>query len=85
MEATVTVKGQVVIPAQIRRRLGVKQGTRLRVEEHDGAIIMRPIARDYFERMSGILDGASAVAVLEKSRREELRKETPDRARRRPR
>ena len=85
MEATVTVKGQVVIPAQIRRRLGVKQGTRLRVEEQDGAIIMRPIARDYFERMSGILDGPSAVAVLEKSRREELRKETPDRAHRRPR
>lgn len=85
MEATVTVKGQVVIPAQIRRRLGVKQGTRLRVEEHDGAIIMRPIARDYFERMSGILDGASAVAFLEKSRREDLRKEKTNRARRRPR
>jgi len=85
MEATVTVKGQVVIPAEIRRRLGVKQGTRLRVEEHDGAIVMRPIARDYFERMSGLLQGASAVGALEADRREELRKEAPGRARRRPR
>jgi len=39
MEATVSVKGQVVMPAQNRRLLGVKQGTRLPVEEHDGAII----------------------------------------------
>lgn len=50
MEATVTAKGQVIIPAQIRRRLGLKQGTRLRVEEHDGAIIMRPIARDWLRQ-----------------------------------
>lgn len=82
MEATVTVKGQVVIPAQIRRRLGVKQGPRLRVEEHDGAIIMRPIARDSFERMSGILQSPSAVAILEEGRREEWRKEAAARARR---
>lgn len=85
MEATVTVRGQVVIPAQIRRRLGVTKGIRLRVEEHDGAIVLRPIAREYFQKMSGVLKGPSAVAALEKARREEERKESPAGARRRPR
>ena len=35
MEAAVTIKGQVVIPAKIRERLGIKKGTRLHVEERE--------------------------------------------------
>ena len=85
METTVSVKGQVVIPAQIRRRLGVRQGTRLRVEEHDGAIVMRPISREYFERFCGVLAGPSAVEALERSRREDAAREQVPRERRRPR
>ncbi|MFH1903587.1 MAG: AbrB/MazE/SpoVT family DNA-binding domain-containing protein, partial [Candidatus Omnitrophota bacterium] len=30
---TVTTKGQIVIPSKIRRRLNIKRGTRLYVEE----------------------------------------------------
>jgi len=32
METTTTVKGQIVIPVDIRRTLGIKEGTRIRIE-----------------------------------------------------
>jgi len=75
METSMTVKGQVVIPADLRRRLGIKKGTRLHVEERDGEIILRPLTRDYFEKMSGVLKGAGLVRALEASRREDREKE----------
>jgi AbrB family looped-hinge helix DNA binding protein len=85
MNATVTVKGQVVIPAEIRKRLGVKKGTRLHVEERGGAIIMHPLNRKYFERMAGILEGPSATRALEESRTEDLKREEAKYARLRSR
>ena len=42
METTATSKGQIVIPASIRRRLGIKAGTRIKIEEHGDEIILKP-------------------------------------------
>jgi AbrB family looped-hinge helix DNA binding protein len=75
METTVTVKGQVVIPAKIRQHLGIKKGSRFHVEERNGEIILRPLNRDYFKKMSGILKGSRLVRALEDSRAEDLKKE----------
>jgi AbrB family looped-hinge helix DNA binding protein len=85
MVATVTVKGQVVIPAEIRRKLGVKKGTRMKVEVRDGRIVMSLMNREYFERMSGVLTGASATRALRESRREDRKKEEAGSARPRSR
>jgi len=38
MFITVSEKGQVVIPAAIRRRLGISAGTRMEVSEENGNI-----------------------------------------------
>jgi AbrB family looped-hinge helix DNA binding protein len=75
METSITVKGQVVIPARIRHRLGLKKGTRIYVEERDGEIILRPLNREYFQRMSGILKGGRLTRALEESRREDFKRE----------
>ena len=75
METTVTVKGQVVIPAKIRQHLGIRKGSRFHVEERNGEIILRPLNRDYFKKMSGILKGSELVRALEDSRAEDLKKE----------
>ncbi len=75
METSITIKGQVVIPAQIRRRLGLKKGTKIFVEERDGEIVLRPINREYFQKMSGILKGGGLTKALERSRREDLKRE----------
>jgi len=71
MEATVATKGQIVIPAKIRRHLGIKEGTKLNLEERNGEIILRPLGREYFQKMSGILKGGRLLHSLEKSRQED--------------
>ena len=75
METAVTIKGQVVIPAKIRHRLGIKKGSKFHVEERNGEIILRPLNRDYFKRMSGILKGSGLVRALADSRTEDLKRE----------
>lgn len=40
METKVLEKGHVVIPASLRRRLGIKLGDKLRAEEKNGDIIL---------------------------------------------
>jgi AbrB family looped-hinge helix DNA binding protein len=75
METSVTLKGQVVIPAKLRHRLGIKKGTKLYVEERNGEIILRPLNREYFQKMSGILKGGGLVKALEESRMEDLKHE----------
>jgi AbrB family looped-hinge helix DNA binding protein len=75
MEAAVTIKGQVVIPAKIRERLGIKKGTRLHVEERDGEVILRPLNREYFQKMSGVLKGGGLLKALEESRAADRKRE----------
>ena len=72
METAVTIKGQVVIPAKIRHRLGIKKGTKFHVEERKGEIILRPLNKEYFKKMSGILKGSGLVKALEETRRDDL-------------
>jgi AbrB family looped-hinge helix DNA binding protein len=75
METSMTIKGQVVIPAKIRKRLGLKKGTKIFVEERNGEIVLRPINREYFQRMSGILKGGGLTKALEQSRQQDLKRE----------
>lgn len=42
MTTTLSSKGQVVIPLDIRRRLGLSAGTVISVELQDGRIILQP-------------------------------------------
>ena len=75
METVVTTKGQVVIPAKLRHRLGIKKGAKLYVEERKGEIILRPLNKEYFQKMSGILKGGGLVKALEESRTRDLKHE----------
>lgn len=44
MAVTIDAAGRVVIPQAVRRRLGLDPGTRLDIEEADGAIVLRPVS-----------------------------------------
>ncbi len=56
MSGTTTVedKGRVVIPADVRRRLGIKPGTKLEVDVRDGGIVMKPLRRISAKDLLGI-------------------------------
>ena len=75
METVVTIKGQVVIPAKLRRKLGIKKGTKLYIEERNGELILRPLNREYFQKISGVLKGAGLLKALEEDRREDHKRE----------
>ena len=56
--ATLTSKGQVVIPAALRRKHGIKAGTKVCFLEDDfGRIILQPINEEYIDRVRGCLAG----------------------------
>ncbi len=68
----VTTKGQLVIPARLRRRHGIKKGTRVCLIEHGEEIVLKPMTAEYFEKMAGILGTKGKVL---KSLMEEKKKE----------
>ena len=53
-KAVVTVKGQVVIPAKLRRKFGIKKGTLVSLYEREGEIIIKPITDEYIRKMAGM-------------------------------
>ncbi len=69
-------KGRVVIPAHIRRRLGIEQGTRLAVLVDDEAVVLVPRAA-IERRLHAIFKGipTSMAAELLKERKEEAEAE----------
>jgi len=76
METYLTVKGQIVIPSKVRRRLGMKEGTRIQidVDEQTHKIVLTPITLEYIQSMRGKYKGKGLLKALaaEKKREKEL-------------
>lgn len=76
MESYMTVKGQIVIPSKVRRKLGMKEGTRVQVDVDEGThrIILTPITREYIEGLRGRYKGKGLLRALaaEKKREREI-------------
>ncbi len=61
----VTTRGQIVIPARLRRKLGIKPGTKVCFIEHGSEILFQPLTKQYIRSICGILKNAtSATAEL---------------------
>lgn len=54
--SVVTVKGQVVIPATIRKKLGIKEGSKIAFIEKDDKLYIQPLDKNYFESMAGAVE-----------------------------
>jgi antitoxin PrlF len=64
-EAKLTSKGQITLPKEIRLKLGLKQGDRVRfIVEADGRVRLLPAKRDVSELM-GILPSPKRRLSLE--------------------
>ncbi|HEY8241623.1 MAG TPA: AbrB/MazE/SpoVT family DNA-binding domain-containing protein [Kiritimatiellia bacterium] len=53
--ARVSSKGQIVIPANLRKKFHIEEGTRVIVEERTDGILLRPVTHDSIDRLFGIL------------------------------
>jgi len=76
LETTATSKGQIVIPSSVRRKLGIKEGTRIQIELREDAneIILKPITREYVHSLRGRFKGKGLLKALmaEKKKEREL-------------
>ncbi len=73
MDTYMTVKGQIVIPSRIRRKLGMQQGTRIQVEldEPGQRIILVPITREYIQGLRGKYRGKGLLKALAAEKKRE--------------
>ena len=74
METYTTVKGQVVIPVKLRRKYGIKEGTRIVWMDTGDSIIIRPITKEYLRNLRGSLKGSGALEVLMEERQKDKEK-----------
>jgi AbrB family looped-hinge helix DNA binding protein len=71
--STFTSKGQLVIPAELRRKHKIEAGTKVKfLEDQFGRIVLQPITEEYVDRVMGLFaDGPDLLAIWKKKHREE--------------
>jgi AbrB family looped-hinge helix DNA binding protein len=75
MDTHATVKGQIVIPAAIRRKYGIKNGTKIIVTDIGDSISLKPVTEQYFKNLQGSLKGKGALKALVDERRKDKERE----------
>ena len=75
--AYVTSKGQLVIPAKLRRRYGIKQGTKVCFVERENEILFQPVTKEYIRSVCGMLKSETSVTqeLLKERARDKEREE----------
>ena len=73
METTATSKGQIVIPSSVRRKFGIKEGTRIQINLSDDEkeIILTPITREYVHSLKGKFKGKGLLKALMADKKKE--------------
>ena len=79
-ETRATEKGQIVIPAALRKKYGIKKGTRIQVYEQNDHIVLNPLSpeviRARLNKLQGIVKGGpSMTKELEEERARDREKE----------
>ena len=75
MESTVTIKGQVVIPKDLRVKYDIRQGNRVHFAEENGRIYLVPVNAKLIDQYAGILkSGGKSLtkALLEERRKDRI-------------
>lgn len=75
--AYVTSKGQLVVPSRLRRKYGIKPGTKICFIERDREILFQPVTREYIRSVCGMLKSETSVTkeLLKERARDKAREE----------
>ena len=71
MKTTVSTKGQVIIPAEIRYQLHLGPGSELEVTQSGNHIVMVPVVKDPVLASRGIIKGGKSALEIKMEVREE--------------
>jgi len=68
--STVTTKGQLVIPAKLRRKYAIRKGTQVAFVEEENRLVLQPLTSEFIRSLRGSLKGEpSAMKVLLEERK----------------
>lgn len=70
MTVTVSVRGQMVIPSQIRKKYHIQPQTKIELLDKGNEIVIIPLPKDTLQQARGILKGVVAADLLEFRRQE---------------
>ena len=71
-KSVVTAKGQIVIPAKLRRKHGIKKGTPVSIFERGTEIVIQPLTDEYIRSLRGIArDWGDLLGELRKEKAKE--------------
>jgi len=75
MNVTVSEKGWVVIPAQLRKKYNLRPGTEVQVVDYGGVLALVPKLANPIRQAAGILKGRRSLttALLAEHRQEKAR------------
>ena len=75
--AQVTSKGQLVVPARLRKKYGIKPGTTVCFIERENEILFQPVTREFVRSLCGMLKSETPVTeeLLKERAREKKREE----------
>jgi len=70
--STVTTKGQLVIPAKLRRKYAIRKGTQVAFLEEQNRLVLQPITPEFIRSLRGSVGkDSSALATLLADRKRE--------------
>jgi AbrB family looped-hinge helix DNA binding protein len=56
--SSISSKGQIVIPVELRQQLKLSAGTRVSIQREGGALVLRPITSEFITSLIGCTKGA---------------------------
>jgi AbrB family looped-hinge helix DNA binding protein len=70
--STVTTKGQLVIPAKLRRKYAIRKGTQVAFLEEENRLVLQPLTPEFVKSLRGSLkaDPSTLKLLLEDRKRE---------------
>jgi antitoxin PrlF len=79
-KSRITAQGQISVPAEVRRKLGVQPGAVLEWDEADGEIVVRKVGKYTFEDVHNALFGGKkppkrTLAELKEGIRQHIREQ----------
>ncbi len=70
-EVVVTRRGQTTIPVSVRKRLGIREGTRLSVNSEDGKVVLTKVPSIFDLAGTSKLSRDQAFKLLDEMREED--------------
>jgi AbrB family looped-hinge helix DNA binding protein len=71
--ASVSTKGQFVIPSEMRASLGIGPGTRIAVTQDGSRIVLEPVSDELVDKTRGLFSGKPSLS--QELKRERRRKD----------